>query len=329
LKKSIAIAGTSLLGLAAAVGSSSSAQADLPDVTTPCTTYGDHQIGTGGPNWYMDCIPQFGLGKAEFSIKADAHDGGIDFPAGFKDLSDPGVTATSNIDSAIPDAGDYFETTSPTHGILELTKDAGASTSHTQVYDGSMIYKLAGVTNIDTADLPAACFPADPAYVSAWKVSYLPTTVTFTQTIHGKVWTYTVTSAPPPLYLALPFDVETGPAQDGSACAASGTYSIQTSTTSSQEFEQILFPHATSTLGGDAVSTLSPFPRFDDNDRSLNSRGSLGAFSPRTTAIPAADPPRPELAATGTDPSGAMLAAGAFLLAGALAFFARRRRRSS
>jgi hypothetical protein len=307
LKKSIAIAAASALGLASAtIGA---LPANAAEVTTPCTTFQDHEpVSPLGDNWYMGCVPKFGVGKAEFSI-----DSSTDFPVGFKPLTDASVKVTSNVPlgtTANPGTKAYFSippNTETAPGILHLAKDDANSTSKKQSYTGNMIYRVASVESIDPTTLPAACFPDNTTtYLQAYKVTYLPTTVTFKETSAGKHWTFTVTSAPAPLYLGLGL-LDNGVSGinlvEGSAqCASDGTNTLQSVYDSANldvNTILIILPHATFLANGSSiVATLSPFPIFDANNTNNVGVGDLGAATVAKTDVATL-----QLAKTGVAPA--------------------------
>ena len=157
-------------------------------------------------------------------------------------------------------------------------------------------------------------------------MTYVPSTVTYSEIVGGNKYTYTVTSAPQPLFMGLPFD----PAADNavvvdatsSLCASDGTGFIQTSDPSSPEAEFIYLAHATVSPGGEAdeAISLSPDPS-DFSDSAPPSLAELGTIDPVVT---------PTLATTGVDPTPAgLFGTGlAILGAGAVVTTSLRRRRS-
>jgi LPXTG-motif cell wall-anchored protein len=308
LKTSAAIASTSIVGLGLATLAAVPAQA--AEVTTPCESVEGHYPSETGvsDNWYMDCVPQYGLGKVEFTIDSD-----VDLPAGFAPLEDASVTSTSA--NTGPAATEYFESMSPIAGFTHLEEVGGSATE--RHYQGTMMFAISGVSAIDVSALPDDCDPGP--YANAYRVDYLPATVTFTQTIDGVTWTTVVTYTPSPLYLGLnfaddPFDF------DGSAvqCASSDTGTRIGDPEDIESLIQVLNVHASALRQeGQWLGSLSPFPAIEGF-----SIGQLGTFA----ANP--DPnPDPELAETGAESTGLGLAGGVSILAGALlAFFWRRRR---
>ena len=169
MKKRTAIIGSSLLGVAAAVAVAAPASAVGPTISTPCTNVEQHTLGVdGGANWYMDCIPQYGAGKTEFSIAASASDPTATFPTGFEPLTGSDVTTTATVDT--PDgAAPYFDVTAPTKGFIQFGEDVADSTASVQEYDGLMLYRIASVQSIATTSLPADCATTGDPYESPGK----------------------------------------------------------------------------------------------------------------------------------------------------------------
>ena len=286
----------------------------------------------------MNCLPQFGLGKAEFSITANKS-GTADFPADFKDLSDPSVTVTTKIEDK-SNLDSYFSTVTPVSGPSTVTKNMDSSTATKQNYTTDVPYRISSTAAIDPTTLPAACHPTEVSYATAWKVTYLPTTVTYSQKIKGKTWKYTLTSAPKSLYLGLPLDKTNGYVPVTGAtdpiCAADGNlaiYSASTDLGDESAFDALIiafFDHATRNdqPTGAITSTLSPFPTFDATSQNQPSVGDLGVLAPKISDPSATT--TAALALTGVDATSGLVAAGGFLAGGAALFgfaaFARRRR---
>jgi LPXTG-motif cell wall-anchored protein len=327
MKKTLAAVGASILGLASAGIAAAPAQAaDLE----PCTSATQHDItgNTTASPWYSDCVPQFGLGKVEFSIDSD-----IDFPETFADLTDPTVDVQTNVDSEAATA--YSDGNVITNGFADLQRTDGGS-AHSQTYSGQIAFAVAGVGPAPEAEWPEDCFPDDATtYGAMWKVTYVPTTVTFTQTVDGEEWVYSITSAPPPLYLGLPAEGSNSEA----TCASSGDYLLQGDGNTVRDDEVYLL-HAAYITGS---SILSPFPVPNESIEQA-SVGQLGAFRrvlpvPPTTpptpvpvvpvAIAPAPAPAPEpvLAATGLDAMVPFLGAASAVGLGALGLVLVRRRR--
>ena len=120
MKKSVALASASVLGVGAVALGGTSAQA--APVVDACTTANDHTISYPdiGDNWYMDCIPQYGLGKVEFTIGSD-----VDLPPEFLPISDPSVASVAS--NTGPAASTYFGDTAPPAGFRYLDDTSGGA----------------------------------------------------------------------------------------------------------------------------------------------------------------------------------------------------------
>lgn len=311
MKKTIAAGSASLLGLTAVGFGATSAQAADDPVVTPCLTDADHKVTIGGvsSNWYMDCIPQYGTSGIGFWIESD-----IPFPPGFLDLDDPGVTSTATTGTA---AVDYFGAPGTSAGFVD-GPSAVIHNSQAQAYQGSLVLKINSVGSIPTASLPADC--AAGIYTNAYEVTYAPATVTFSQLVNGEEWRYDVTVTPPPLYLGLSF----APANDGTfdpkgamcAYGAAGPEGQASWYAESQAVDPDGLWNPIASLATDGFTngdTLSPY--FGQ-----------GKMLPDIARYVPPPPPKPELAATGVDPSGPLGVAALFLALGVAGGYLRRRR---
>ena len=210
MKKTIAAGGASLLGISAVALVSTPAQA--ADVVDLCLTSADHIAGVGGDNWYMDCVPQYGLGRVGFDILSETG-----FPAGFAKLDDSSAVSSSSANTG-PAASAYFGVVPPPAGFTELTY-IDSFTTDRQYYNGRVIVPVASVNAIAPTELPDACDGG--TYSNSYIVTYTPATVVFTQVVDGVEWRYDVVVAPDPLYLGLSL---VGGVFDplGSMCAVGG-----------------------------------------------------------------------------------------------------------
>lgn len=307
MKAGAAIAATSIVGLGlATIGAGPAVAAD---VTDPCDTAYDHLPGgsTVADNWYMPCVPQFGLGKVEFNVDSD-----VDFPTGFASLDDPSVTSASA--NTGPNATTYMGSTSTIAGFTALTETDAQPRQRS--YEGLMMFAISSVSKIEVSDLPAAC--GSGPYQTAFQVNYLPATVTFTQTVDGVEWTVVVTYTPSPLFLGLNFDDGDPINFDGDQvqCASSTTGTTVALPDDSFAHLLVLGVHASFIeLSNSIVGTISPFPTSDlDNG---NPVGLLGSFAAKT----------PQLAETGVESSGLGLAGTLAVFIGAMLLFFRRKRK--
>jgi hypothetical protein len=223
VKKTIAAIGASVLGLAGAAGAAAAPAAAVG--TDSCTDATQHQVSTTASDpssgaWYMDCVPQYGMGKAEFTITPAA--GQSTFPAGYS-LTDGKQTVVSSSPTAAQVesyfASDYaLDHSTPatyTGAFLNLTQDTADSTAAVQQYSApsgevmAAAFPITAVTKLaSTALLPTDCTTATPTptYAAAYEVTYAPATTSFSETIGGTKYTNTVTLTAPPLYLGLNFN---------------------------------------------------------------------------------------------------------------------------
>jgi LPXTG-motif cell wall-anchored protein len=316
VKKAAAISASVALGALSALAPTLGAQAAT--ITTPCAQarYTDalQNFHSSNTNWFDTCIPQYGRGKTEFTITSD-----VDFPADFKPLNDANVTVSANFN---PEAAHtYFSQTSPTAPFGNLARLDGLTTPKSQTYrftDDGVVLRISKVESILPSALPAACTAggAPFTYTMAYKVTYLPTVITFDQVIAGEHWKYKVTAAPAPTYLGMsPNEMVNSPMSDtDAACWSDGTHTVRASSSSdTTSFNDFLNNPVTNwtTIANTGISRQSPYP-YTDTPVSL---GTFGRYY---------DPPA--LANTGADARPALLAGLGLLMAGLIAAFVTRRR---
>jgi hypothetical protein len=321
VRKTVAALSASILGVsgAAMAAAAPAAAAPLP----ACTSIDQHTVSASAntQSWYMDCIPQYGLGKAEFTITSSTP-----YPSGYS-LTDGHQTVTSTVnDTAV--AAYLGDSESTLDGALTFLEENGGSTPTTQTYSGTPIetqavFPVSSVAQIDPADLPAGttgCFPNTETYAHAYEVTFLPVTTTFKETIDGKVWTTTITATPQPLILGLNFEASPGTGFDPTAaqCASSGGVTLVADNNSSGNWTNVSANEATLNEG-----------IFDENSLDPSGDGTtldLGTFTTTDT---------PVLAETGYDATpagmlgGGLLAAGIALIALRFTGSVRRRARRS
>ena len=270
----------------------------------------------------MDCIPQYGLGKAEFTITTTAPD---TFPTGYN-LVDGHQSVTSSVDTAA--AVTYFgaDPSVAAGGFLQMATPTSTTTS-TQVYGFPFgpehaIFPVASVGKLTTT-LPDGCFSnqqTPETYAGTYVVTFKPTTTTFTETIGGKTVTTTVTTAAAPLELGLNF--ATG-ALDPNAplCAASGGNVFVADSSSDENWTALSEDEATLNAGVD--QTLDPSAGGD-----IINLGSSVSTVAGVTVTPTTG--KPTLALTGVDARPAGIIGGGLLAVGAgLFFYGRTRRRAA
>jgi LPXTG-motif cell wall-anchored protein len=318
VKKAAAISTSLALGALSAVAPTLSAQAAT--ITTPCAQarYTDalQNFHSSNTNWFDTCIPQYGRGKTEFTITSD-----VDFPADFKPLTDASVVVSANFNPAA--AQTYFGATSSTKPFDSFTRLDGLTTPKSQTYrfnDDGVFLRISKVESILPAALPAACTAGGAPYTywMAYKVTYLPTVITFDQVISGEHWKYQVTAAPAPIYLGMsPNEMEHSPMSvTDAACWSDGTHTVRASS-ASDPTSYVDFANGNGTnwdkIHGTGIANQSPYPYTE----TLVSLGTFGRYY---------DPPA--LANTGSDTRPALFAGVGLLMAGLVATFVTRRRRS-
>jgi LPXTG-motif cell wall-anchored protein len=192
MKKTIAAAGAVTLGLGGAVLGAAMPASAVDPSTDPCADYTEHVPAVGGVSgqWYMDCIPVYGVGKVEFDLTSP-----VDFPDDFSFI---------DIHSTVGVAGEtYFQLTEPNdRGIIAYGLNA-AIVDRVADIRGQVIIPIDEVEAILPTALPAGCQSATFGYANAYQVSYLPVTITSSQVINGVTYSYQFTYAPPPMQLGL------------------------------------------------------------------------------------------------------------------------------
>lgn len=236
MKKTVAAISASVLGIGGAiVAAAAPASAAIPT----CSNVLQHEVDpsvTPADSWYMECIPKYGMGKAEFTITTPSTD---PFPASYA-LDNGHQTVTSTPTAAHvkayfkPEAELIGESLTYTGAFVDLAEDSTDSTSTSQVYgtdlsspvETTVAYPITSV-GLATDGLPADCTPlgSGATYDGEYKVTYGPTTTHFSETIDNVVHAVTVTYTPPPLYLGLNFnsaDEALGFDETKPLCASSG-----------------------------------------------------------------------------------------------------------
>jgi hypothetical protein len=328
LKKTVAAIGASLLGVSgAAFAGAAPAAAAVP--LPHCTNVNQHTVSANAISqpWYMDCIPQYGLGKAEFNITSTDP-----YPAGYS-LLDGHQTITSSVNDVA--AAAYLGVPeSSLEGQFESLDGPQSPTATSQSYGGGAsptrgIFPIASVASLNPASLPAGtsgCFPntvTPETYAHAYTVRFSPVTTTFKETIAGKVWTNVITATPQPLLLGLNFVASPGTGFDTTAalCASSGGTSLVADGNGSVNWGLVSEDEATLDMGFDGVNSLDPTANA--------STMLLGTFA---TTDPAVKTAVPVLAETGYDAAPAGLLSGGLLFGGiallALRFVGSARRRA-
>jgi hypothetical protein len=304
MKKSLALVGAGTLGLVA--GGAGVALPAQAAATEPCVDIAD-QLPDPTGNWYMDCIPQYGLGKAEFTIVADADDPTAEFPEGFQELGSDGVEVSTTADLDALDA--YLG-----GGLDAPIVPAGSTvTASEQTYIATVVAPVVSVGAVtpDTTSeavleaLADQCgFGDGVTYQGAWVATYGAVDTTFTQTVNGEEWTYVVEGTPRTTYFMASFDAD-GVDDTLPWCISDGEGSINNA----------LLPD--SDLADELFGLVYHGIPAGDEDFALPTFGVFGRFEPEPepAALPA-----PQLAATGSsDPATPLIAGGLLALLGAAA----------
>jgi hypothetical protein len=339
VRKTIAAISASVLGIGGAVmAGAAPASAAMPT----CTDATQHVLNpnvTAGDTWYMPCIPQYGMGKAEFTITTPASD---PFPADYS-LADGHQTVTSTPTQT--QVHDYFEPLWEEFGsaggadfsgaFANITEDTADATATSQPYVPDFLepsamdvaFPIVSV-GLAAAGLPASCTPmgSGATYQGEYEVTYGSTTTHFSQTIDDVARSVTITYTPAPLYIGLNFTGGAGDEEFDTTmpiCASSGGNTTFAADESDIDWDVAAY---NATNLPPVLETLSPA----SGDLSLSSdpaeviaatTSDLGSFTETST---------PVLATTGvnTEPDGTL---GAGLLSvGILATLVgvvRRRRR--
>lgn len=212
MRRTTAAVAVSAIGAVGAGFAASPAQAMPADT---CDAYTDHVVtdeGSLDPDWYMECVPQYGAGKVEFMVTPD-----MDFPADYeRDFTDPSVETTTSLDTAAVttygfplENGAFFDLSVGVTGL-----------DYTQ-YTAAMVAPIAGVQSILVSDLPAGCDVATNTYANAYRVDYEAVSTTFSQQAGGETWTSEVALTPEPLFLGFTPDPTDG-SVDGTVCVQTG-----------------------------------------------------------------------------------------------------------
>jgi LPXTG-motif cell wall-anchored protein len=364
MKKSLAAIGASVLGLAGALGASASSASAAP-VPTPLPKCDDATQHIVNPDldpttasWYMTCIPQYGMGKAEFSITAP--NGG--FPAGYT-LTDghQTVVSSSPTSAQVQAYFDDFYTSDHdepvyTGAFASLTQDVDDSTATTQTYKNvntstpmTAAFPISSVGLAGSAFPTAACSPDGETYEGEYVVNYAPVTTTFSEVIGTTSYKTTVTLTAPTLYLGLNFDTNGPIGFDASKalCATSAA-----GTLFAPNFEDFADSASTDAQVRAAVAAAGPISTADVPtgseawatiavDAATNDTNTVTTLVPTTSGFFDSDPTSIAsgqfavtaastltLAETGVDPAPAGILGGSLAIVGFGAFLLGRRRRA-
>ncbi|MDO7883304.1 hypothetical protein [Antiquaquibacter soli] len=215
MKKTIAALGASVLGLGSAVAVGAAPANAEPAPVTDCANI-EEQIGSLGSSndpaemWFENCIPQYGLGKVEFTIVPDEDNPAVDFPEDFVTLDDAAyedspITVTTTTDAAALQA--YFGAEDAPYSIAPiLPQTILDEESNSQTYGATVIAKISSLTAADPETVPAdvvSLCEYDELDFGGYVASYDPIDTTFTQTVDGAEWTYTITGQSPDSYFLI------------------------------------------------------------------------------------------------------------------------------
>lgn len=336
MKKTIAALGASVLGLGSAVVAGAvpaTAAPILPDCENIQEQIGFISSPTPDPEaiWFENCIPQYGLGKAEFTIVPSETDPAAEFPEGFEPLDGfdeegTGITVSTTLDQAR--LTEYFDGTDAPFDlipILPVDEYEISPTEHT--YEATVFAPIESLDPIAADTTPAAIIEAcefGDAEFYGWRASYGAIDSTFSQTVDGKVWDYTIEAQSPDGYFLI-----TDNGSEPWLCVTDGdTVAFGPLNSSGFIFLGLVMPFLPQSLGGSptafeqfAGSSTSVEQLWSDVDSAaIGESGlyTLGIFGP-DGAAPA---PAPALAATGSDGNSLILPAiivgGIVVLGGAL-----------
>lgn len=317
MKKTLAAFGTTVLGLGL-VGAGAAAPAAAADTTEPCADMNAQVEATGSltDNWYQDCVPQYGLGKAEFSIVADEDDPTATFPEGFVPLDELAPEAVSTTGD-LARQQTYFggAPIGTPYGAPVSVVQQNASDDSRQSYFASVVAPVTSIGTAPIATLPAsvadACLTDEVDYAGSWVATFAPVDTTYSQTIDGELWNYRITSAPLPTYF---FGTVGDPFVPWCATDGVRTFDWQSSPISQEQIFAMVFNNLIDFEAGtpeEAFVSLGVFGRY---------------FAP-APIVPAATLP-----ATGAEVLPLAVAAGSFTafglaLLGFVTFAQRRRSR--
>lgn len=347
MKKTIAALGASVLGLGTVAVVGSPAAAAPP--TEACTDMLDQVESTftiESEDWFQDCVPQYGLGKVEFTIVPDESNPTEEFPEEFELLSDfpseeSTIETTSTLD--LEELTSYLTTVVGESDVLvpPIAPMEPFDLSETsQSYIALAVSPVSSVGPATVENTPEDVIEACEVGESSigWVATFDPIDTTFSQTIDGEAWDYTITGASKPTYFFITEDDVIEP-----VCVTDGEYSIS----GDFDYTEALFlfalvmpfvaddvfmiPASLEQALGEFASVSGVDGLDDLNFAALGESGlqTLGVFS-RDGITPT--PPGPaQLPATGADASSlvvpAVVVGGVVLLGGALVTISIIRRR--
>jgi LPXTG-motif cell wall-anchored protein len=162
----------------------------------------------------MPCVPQYGLGKIEFTISS-----ATDLPEGFalEDAVATAVTEDFDIHDVVAysgvDVGDDLSVQSPSAFQSMYRVDDGSDPA-SATYQALLILPLESVDVVDLASLPAEC---TGTYTHAYRVEAQSRTTTFTGQSGLTAWSVPITVTPTPIQFAINMSAD-GTTTNGDSC---------------------------------------------------------------------------------------------------------------
>ncbi len=310
MKKSVAIGAAVVTTLGTTIASATGAQAVAQ---TDCATGADYISALSSAsgtydNWITSCLPQYGSGKAEFTISSD-----VDFPADFAPLTDPSVTLDGDWNASELLA--YGGWNASTNLRSSITRTDNGSNPRSQAYrigdNGALLpFHIHSITRVATTNVSAAVGCNNPSvpYTDAFIINYDPVNITVSQLAGNENWSTTITAAPEDIQVG--FALTDGGIPDNStACVLRGN-----------TVTAISDPTALGNTMIDVLYNVNPYP------------ANTGTFALGDFAFSHGVEEDRSLANTGLDDANrwAWLTAGlAMVAAGGMASGARRRRSRS
>lgn len=320
MRKTTALLSASTLGIVAvAAGAAAPASADI--ITGPrCETFDDHlALGSADPSadWYMECVPQYGIGKAEFTLEAP--DSG--FPEGF----DPeALTRTNSPDASgvAPYYDGFFgdEATPLDSWIMPLEVDEATATDTSVEVGATLVAPVVSVGRLEAVPaLVAAECELETAPEGAESVAFVSTFAPVTTTFSfvgadGVTYSAPVTATPDPTYYVFTSFTE-GETTESVVCITDTHQTVVGDPDGGFDVEFV------------GLITVPPYVWFEGIEGELADLPNLGVipFAAPAAVTPAAAPTLADSGAENVVPLG--IAAGVLGGLGALLFaFSRRRR---
>lgn len=348
MKKTIAALGASVLGLGSAVvvgaAPANAEVGPLPDCANIAEQLGGISSPTPDPAdmWFENCVPQYGMGKVEFTIVPDEDNPAVDFPEDFVTLDeapyeDSPITVSTTTDAAA--LQEYFGAEDAFAIAPIIPQTVLDEAPNSQTYGATVITKISSLTAATSETVPAdivSLCEYDELDFGGYIAAYDPIDTTFTQTVDGAEWAYTITGQAPDSYFLIT-NVDSTPflcITDGESVAwgplSSGGYI----------YLGVVLPFIPDTFSGPTSfqqpvgAGFAELQQFLDGTVSPAEIGESGYYTLGVFERLGAPAPGPALAATGSDGSAllipAIIVGGVVILGGALvAVSVIRRRRAA